>query len=337
MIRFQIRGAMRWRTRMYAYCRRIHAPLSLLSSWKLVMQSALFAPPPSTSSPPVRSETAILIRLFHLPSFQALFTRQTAPLTSSSPSYHSSVGDDTGILELKERITRPTDRQTRETEMVEDNLPSPPCLERSCKWGQSRLKKNRRGHITHKSWSQTRMSQICVITLNLLVNPLNKFQMTPWLSWIIKKSSSSSLSVRCARRGRLCRRGRSDWEKRDKWLNRQKVPWWHKGGGDERKRERERERMLLQSRDAENPEEIGVMLWCLHIPRKNEMRSVSQEEMRNRVEVKSVNPLPRMRKGYQSVSCLSDSKMPSHPSHSSKFSPRLLHWRFYRTLNRLRQ
>ena len=110
MIRFQIRGAMRWRTRMYAYCRRIHAPLSLLSSWKLVMQSALFAPTPSTSSPPVRSETAILIRLFHLPSFQALFTRQTAPLTSSSPSYHSSVGDDTGILELKERITRPTDR-----------------------------------------------------------------------------------------------------------------------------------------------------------------------------------------------------------------------------------
>ena len=26
------------------------------------------------------------------------------------------------------------------------------------------------------------------------------------------------------------------WGERDKWLNRQKVPWWHRGGGDERKR-----------------------------------------------------------------------------------------------------
>ena len=43
---------------------------------------------------------------FAPPSFlQALFTRP-APLTSSSPSYHSSVGDETGFRELeKGRMT----------------------------------------------------------------------------------------------------------------------------------------------------------------------------------------------------------------------------------------
>ena len=59
------------------------------------MQSALFAALPQVR----RSESAALIRLYFPSLFQALFTRP-APLTSSSPSYHSSAGDETGFREL---------------------------------------------------------------------------------------------------------------------------------------------------------------------------------------------------------------------------------------------
>ena len=74
-------------------------------------------------SPPLpKSETAILIQHVFLPSFQALFTRP-APLTSSSPSYHSSVGDETGFPELeKGRMTSLTDRQTLKLELWDWNV-----------------------------------------------------------------------------------------------------------------------------------------------------------------------------------------------------------------------
>ena len=91
------------------YCRWIHVPLFLSSSWKLVMQSALFCGTLPLAETPFKKFPFSSDFSFH--PFQALFTRP-APLTSSSPSYHSSVGGEAGFRELRKGRGDLTNRQS---------------------------------------------------------------------------------------------------------------------------------------------------------------------------------------------------------------------------------
>ena len=211
------------------------------------MQSALFCGRGPAALPlpkSVRSKTAILIRLFFPPSFLsgAFYTGGSSDLFITVISLLSWRRNR--IPWIRKREEWPN-RQTDKLELWDWNiareplLRHPPCLERSCEWGgESRLQKNWREDI---NCSSTWATQSCVTTSNLSIYFKNCLKDSPTFFKHGKKIlQESDVHVHGARTALSL-----SWtEKRDKWLNRQKVPWWHKGGGDERKRGRRGRRML---------------------------------------------------------------------------------------------
>jgi len=80
--------------------------------------------------------------------------------------------------------------------------------------------------------------------------------------------------------GWLCRLGRSDCEERDKWLNRQKVPWWHRGGGDKRKR-KDASQTPYSHQKAKNPVRKNCFVVCTSRHRSSSCPTRNKTEVWN--------------------------------------------------------
>ena len=189
------------------YCRWIHVPLFLSSSWKLVMQSALFCGTLPLAETPFKKFPFSSDFSFH--PFQALFTRP-APLTSSSPSYHSSVGGEAGFRELRKGRGDLTDSQTWIVRLM--------CSSATVSWEKKAEKnrKEREANHAHKLLDDMEPQSCAMVLPHMtLVNPLQKTVQDSHTS----ETQISQKVKKFSRHGHvykgLCRcRGRSDWEER---------------------------------------------------------------------------------------------------------------------------